>query len=409
MQILVTSSRMPYAVSEIRAFGRMGHTVHTADTFDWAPGNHSAHAAVHHETVSPREDPEGYIAQLNMIADMYRIDLIVPTFEEVLYLAQRGLRAGGHQAQIFAPSFELLALLHDKGRFTALAADLGLKVAPPRLCRSRDEFVAAIAEHDRYFARAVLSRAGSGICTNTGPLAASSRPDAVTPTEATPWIVQPFLEGEEICSFSIVRGGHVVAHSTYRHPKALDGCGGIVFESLDEPRTLEAAQRIAAHLGYHGQLSFDFMAADDGELYLIECNPRPTAGVTVMPPEIFVPAVLGEYDGQATRVAPAGTRRSIRSALLRDIVMNPREWRSAIEELFSDAEGVYYESDDPLPGLYQFLSLAHVLEYRRKNEDATGKLSTDFLHDICWDGTILPPAARPLDPAAPPAARAALG
>lgn len=384
---------MPYAVSEIRAFGRMGHTVHTADTFEWAPGNHSAHATQHHEMISPREDPEGYINQLNMIVDMYRIDLVVPAFEEILYLAQRGLSAGEHGAEIFAPSFDLLTLLHDKGRFTSFAEELGLKVAPAKICRSREEFEAAIAEHDRYFARAVFSRAGSGVCTNAGPLAEASDEDAVEPTKASPWIVQPYLEGEEICSFSVVRSGRVVAHATYRHPKELDGCGGIVFESLDEPRTLAAATRIAAKLGYHGQLSFDFMRADDGELYLIECNPRPTAGVTVMPPEIFVPAVLGDLDGGAPIVAPAGTRRSIRSALLRDIVVNPSQWRSAIEELFSDSDGVYFDSEDPLPGLYQFLSLAHVLEFRRKNEEASGKLSTDFLYDICWDGTILPPAS----------------
>ncbi|MEZ4382324.1 MAG: ATP-grasp domain-containing protein [Nannocystaceae bacterium] len=401
---------MPYAVSEIRAFGRMGHTVHTADTFAWAPGNHSAHATQHHETVSPREDPEGYINQLNCIVDMYRIDLVVPAFEEVLYLAQRGLRAGEHGAEIFAPSFDNLTLLHDKGRFTRFAEELGLKVAAATICRSRPEFEAAIAEHDRYFARAVFSRAGSGVCTNTGPLAETSNEAEVQPTEASPWIVQPFLEGEEICSFSVVRNGRVVAHSTYRHPKELDGCGGIVFESLEDPRTLDAASRVAAKLGYHGQLSFDFMRTDDGQLYLIECNPRPTAGVTVMPAEIFVPAVLGDLDGGPPVVAPEGTRRSIRSALLRDIVVNPSQWRSALEELFSDSDGVYFDSEDPLPGLYQFLSLAHVLEYRRKNEEASGKLSTDFLHDICWDGTVLPqPASADVIELRRPRASAAVG
>lgn len=37
MQILVTSSRMPYALSEIRAFEAGGHNVHAADTFEGAP------------------------------------------------------------------------------------------------------------------------------------------------------------------------------------------------------------------------------------------------------------------------------------------------------------------------------------------------------------------------------------
>lgn len=387
MQILVTSSRMPYALSEIRAFSRMGHTVHSADTFAWAPGNHSVHASEHHETVSPRKDPDGYVSQLNMLVDMYRLDLVVPTFEEVFYLSRHGRTLGQHGAEIFAPEFETLCALHDKTSFARLASELGLHVATPKVCTTREQFEEAIAAHAHWFARAAFSRAGSGVCTNTGPLAEQSTPEDVQPTPDAPWIVQPFIEGEDLCSFSVVRHGKLVCHSTYRHPKELDNCGGIVFESLVDPRTLDAAQRIAEHMNYHGQMSLDFIDGDDGNLYLVECNPRPTAGVSVMPPSIFVPAVLGEFDGQAPHVAPAGLRRHIGAALLRDMVVHPGELWSDLQEMFSDAKDVYFDDDDPMPGLYQFLSLFHVLEHRRENKGhENDKLSIGYLHDICWDG-----------------------
>ena len=43
--ILVTSSRMPFALDEIRKFGRRGHAVYASDTFSTSPGSHSQFVA----------------------------------------------------------------------------------------------------------------------------------------------------------------------------------------------------------------------------------------------------------------------------------------------------------------------------------------------------------------------------
>ena len=41
MRILVTSSRMPFALDLIRKLGKEGHAVFATDTFRTAPGSHS--------------------------------------------------------------------------------------------------------------------------------------------------------------------------------------------------------------------------------------------------------------------------------------------------------------------------------------------------------------------------------
>jgi glutathione synthase/RimK-type ligase-like ATP-grasp enzyme len=388
MQVLVTSSRMPYAITEIRAFARQGHTVHAADTFARAPGNHSNATAETHETVSPRRDPIGYARQIGAIVDRYRIDLVVPTFEEAFYLMANVEHLGPAAGRVFAPGFDVIRRLHDKAQFCALADALGLQVPDTIVCRSKDELERATAAFEDFFARAVYSRAGTQVFTNTGPLAGRETIDEIDPTPDAPWLVQRFVPGGDLCSFSVCRFGKVVAHSTYRHPKTLDHSGGIVFESVEDPRTLDAASRIVESTDYHGQISLDFLELTDDTLSMVECNPRATSGVCVMPEAMFVDAVLGDYDGRLRpAVAPAGVRKVIRAALLRDIFVNPSEAWSDLTDIFSDVGDVYFEPGDNWPGVYQFLSLSHALRHWRSHGTrASDKLAGAYLHDLTWNG-----------------------
>lgn len=343
-----------------------------------------------HETVSPREDPEGYRAQIGAIVDTYAIDLVVPTFEEVFYLMAGGATVGRSEAPIFAASFETLKMLHDKSRFARLVKDLGLPVAETTVCRNQEEFLEAVASHQQFFARAAFSRAGTALCTNAGPLAGETDPNSIYPSPASPWLVQPFIDGVDLCTFSVVQHGTVVAHSTYKHPKTLDSAGGIVFESVESPEALAASQIISEAVSYHGQISLDIMMAKDGTPYMIECNPRPTAGVSIMPMKTFVDSVLmPEIVGENPKVsiAPAGKRALMRGALLRDMFVNPSEMLDDLAEIFSDTDDVYFDKEDQLPGIFQVLSLAHVIDYWRSKEGSFGdKLAAGYLHDLTWDG-----------------------
>jgi hypothetical protein len=390
MKILVTSSRMPHALPQIRALGTAGHTIHAADTFRLAPGNHSRWVSELHLTRSPRYAPREWIRDIEDIVTSRRIELVLPMFEEVFYLARHGPTIGG--AVVFAAPFPLLARLHDKARFAALAADLGITVPESRVVSSEEELRAAIAATDRYFARPVFSRGGVRGLTNSGPLADRARVEDCDPTPANPWIVQSFVRGTDVCTFSVVYHGHVTAHVTYEHPRTIENAGGIVFESVDEPGTLEITRKIAEATGYHGQLSLDFIRRDDGSLVVIECNPRPTAGVSVMPPQMFVEGLLGPGDSPV-RVAPAGARCSMRSAILRDLFLCPARLRENLRELFSSTPDLCFAARDAMPGIYQILSLSRMFAYRKDHAHYTktrSDLVTGYLHDATWDGTPIP-------------------
>jgi len=384
MNILITTSRMPFALDEIRKLGKAGHRVFAADTFSAAPGSRSRYVNERLTYASPRKETAKFLQDIQTMVRDKEVELIVPAFEEALYLAQHRHEVD-YGAELFAPEFEQLLRLHDKESFRELVDAIGLDVPQTIVARSHDELVAATEEIGDYFARAAFSRGGVELITNCGPLAGVIPLEEVEVRSDNPMLVQEYVEGVDVCSFSVCHHGRVVAHSTYEHPKEIEHAGGIVFESIESPPTLEAAQRIAEATNYHGQMSLDFMRTEDGRHYLIECNPRPTAGVVVMPGEMFVRAIVDPSD--RVDVAPAGARRKISSALLRDMFMHPESIMEDLEFLFGDAKEIYLDIDDPAPGWWQVMSYRKVLEYKREtgSDDDRADLMKAQFHDVLFD------------------------
>jgi predicted ATP-grasp superfamily ATP-dependent carboligase len=387
MNVLVTSSRMPFALDEIRKLGRAGHRVFAADTFYAAPGSHSRYVTKHYEVTAPEVSPLGYVGEIEKLARRHAIDLIIPCFEEVFYLARHRDRLPA-RAHLFAADFELLARVHHKAAFHALVTELGIATPTTMLATNGDEMQAACARLTRYVARPVWSRGGVTVCANAGQLANLLTPADCNPTPTQPWIVQEYIEGIDLCSFSVAQHGRVVAHSTYVHPKEMEHSGGIVFESIVDDGVLACVRRIVAHTGYHGQISIDFRRGPRG-LVVLECNPRPTAGVHLMENGALVDAIVNPPDNGVT-VVPAGVRRLYASALVRDALLHPRELPSDIGYLFSDADDIFAEHGDRLPAVFQVLSYGHVLAYKHQHAHEKRRAGTmlmcAYFAGISWDG-----------------------
>ncbi len=386
MRTLVTTSRMPFAVDEIRKLGETGHDVTAVDTFKASPGSHSRGAARHIEVPAPNQDTEKFIDAVVEIIDDRKIEWLLPMFEEVFYLAAHRDRLGD-RCELFFPDFDTLAQVHDKVSFAALCRDLGLSVAESVTATSPDELVDAIGRFDHWFARAAYGRGGLNILTNTGPLAGEGRVEDAAPTPEDPWLVQEYLEGVDLCSWSIVHDGEVVLHSTYEHALTIDNRGGIVFESVDSPETLAAAREIAAKLSWNGQVSFDFLRTADGVHHLVECNPRPTDGCTLATPEELDAALFGARPATPVVVA-AGRKREIKEAVLRDMFQHIGRFRSDYEAAKGGAD-VYAGHHDHLPLLYTVLSLQHVKAYRKTlglDHKSREDLTAAQFYDVSWDG-----------------------
>jgi hypothetical protein len=271
MRILITSSRMPFALDAIRKLGERGHQVFASDSYEASPGGHSRYLTGHSTTASPSGDPEQFAADVEQIARENEIELVLPMFEEVFYLAAQHERISA-VTRLYAPPFRTLAQVHDKGTFQELCDRLELRTPHTVLCHSHKELSEGIARFPRYFARAAFSRGGVGLLTNTGPLAGHLSPADCEPTEANPWLVQEFVEGPMHCTYSALHGERVASHMSYRAPRQWEHSTGIQFLSVDPTDTLPTVEKLGTELDWDGQMSLDFIETDEG-LVMIECNP----------------------------------------------------------------------------------------------------------------------------------------
>jgi predicted ATP-grasp superfamily ATP-dependent carboligase len=387
VNVLVTSSRMPAALDEIRKLGKSGHTVFAADSFLAAPGGYSRFARARFQVSPPEQSPLRFVADVAQIVRLHHIDLLVPSFEEVFYLARHHEELS-EQVRLFASPLALLRRLHDKSSFRALAGQLGIPTPEGVTVESELELRAALRRFPRYLARPTFSRGGLEVLANGGALAGRMSLGDCHPTPARPWLVQAFVDGPEVCTFAVAHHGRVTLHCTYRHPLEIEHRGGIVFESIEDGEAEAQVRRLVEATGYHGQIGLDFRRDARG-LHAVDCNTRPTAGVHLTRTDELVGALLSP---RGSWVVPPGRRRKYASAVMRDLLLH---WRHAPRDaafLVGDARDVYGEAGDRLPALIQVLSYAHVLAFRARHHIAargTGLMAAYF-DGIQWNGSEIP-------------------
>ena len=392
MRTLMTTSRMPFAVDEIRKLGETGNEVTAVDTFSASPGSHSRYVARHLEVPAPAQQTEQFVDAIAAIIAEHQIEWVLPMFEEVFYLSYHRDRlesaaTADQGVNLFFPAFDTLAKVHDKVTFAGLCRQLGLPVAESVAATTTEQLKDATTKWDHWFARAAYGRGGLNVLTNTGPLASEGRLDDADPSDTDPWLVQEYLDGVDLCSWSVVHDGEVVLHSTYEHALTIDDRGGIVFEAIDSPETLAATQKLVGELGWNGQVSFDFLRTADGVHHLVECNPRPTDGCTLATPEEFDAALFGSRPAEPV-VVPAGRKREIKEAVLRDMFEHLGRLRSDLHAAKGGSD-VYGQHGDNLPLLYTVFSLQHVKAYRQAmgiDHKSRQDLTAAQFFDVAWDG-----------------------
>jgi hypothetical protein len=273
VRILFTGARAPATLELARLAAQAGHEAHAADSTGLHLCRWSRFVQASHRLAAPRHDRTAFARDLRRAVREHDVDLIVPTCEEVFYLAR--LR---HEldAPVLVGPLEQLAAWHDKGRFVGEAYAAG--VAAPETYRI--ESADALAEHLRaaegeWILKPVYSRFATRVHPVEGGAAA---PADVCPTPRDPWVLQRRLRGPSLCTYSIAHDGVLAAHATYR-PEATAGPLGaaISFVGEDHPGTEAWVRRFARFHRITGQVSFDFIETDGG-VVAIECNPRLTSG-----------------------------------------------------------------------------------------------------------------------------------
>jgi hypothetical protein len=370
---------MPFALGMVRQLADAGHEVYAADDYERSPGSHSKYLAGHFVYPSARRETEAFVDELERIIGESGIDVVVPAFEEAFFISTQRERLA-QRATIFVAAFPSLVRLHDKSAFEELVRGLGLPIPETVVATSDAELAEAIDRFDRYFARAAFSRGGVDLLTNTGPLAGNRDPADVHPTTQIPWLIQPFVEGETVCTYSTVHDGTVSSHLMYRIPRQWHHSTGIQFESIDATESLRLIEPLVSELGYTGQISFDFLVTGDG-LSFVECNPRATDGALLLPPDQIARGLL--KPGADTFLLPPGETMQLELAVVGD-AFSDRFAR--LPQTIRDLARVKDAGDgwhDPLPTLYSAFSLAH---FAGVSHSEHAQLQDAMDADMAWDG-----------------------
>jgi predicted ATP-grasp superfamily ATP-dependent carboligase len=272
--VIVTGARAPYALHLARVFHEAGHRVVLADTFRYPMSRATRMKDRYVRLPSPRNSFSEYACAVEALVAREAPGLIVPTCEEVFFLAAlRDLR--GVEIPLFAPHFDLLAKVHNKADFAELATGLGAD--PPATLRFEcsEDLSRLSAPTQSLVFKPAWSRFGSRVLIRPCEIEVAK----LRPTRADPWVAQSYLPGEEISAYAVGTEGRLLAFQSYRPTYRVGQSAGVAFEAVDVPVALRFASGLIAKLNWTGQISFDFRRDEEGDLHVIECNPRTTSGV----------------------------------------------------------------------------------------------------------------------------------
>ena len=281
--VLVSGGKMTKALQLCRSFHRAGHRVVLVEQEKYRLTGHRFSRCVDAFHTVPRPQDPGYAQALLDIVRAEGVDLYVPVCSPVASWYD------SVAAELLAPWCEVLhgdpdtvARLDDKASFAEMAAQAGLEAPITHRITAADQVAPLLTGADRPFIlksiaydpvhRLDLTLLPLATAEQTAAFAAA-RPISVD----NPWILQEFVDGEELCTHSTLRGGELTVHICCR-----SSAFQVNYEGLDRPEVEQWVRTFAKAHDLTGQVSLDFLQEPGGRLLAIECNPRTHSAITTL-------------------------------------------------------------------------------------------------------------------------------
>lgn len=372
-KVLLTGGRAPVTLELARLFAHAGHEVYVADSFssqltkasNGVKEAFTVHSPVHHFT--------SFIADLLKIVQERQIDLILPTCEEVFYVA-KGKSVLEKYCNVFCPDLTYLLKLHQKYEFIKLVEEKGLLAPRSVFITSKEELPSAWEKiGEEAVLKPVFSRFGSHITS----FDKTSIPKLNFPNGE--YVVQKKISGQPICSYSVLLEGEIVAHTQYKVEFSAGNSAAIHFRHIEHSKIENWIRTFFDGEKVTGQFAFDFIETENGEIFPLECNPRATSGVHLFSGLPLPSSFLGE---KKELLKPSlQTNRMIALAMLIYGWRNKglRKWLKAMHQ----SKDVIWSWRDKKPFFYQFYSYIAILKLSRTIRKSPLEATT---FDIEWNG-----------------------
>ncbi|MGV3523169.1 MAG: ATP-grasp domain-containing protein [Candidatus Sericytochromatia bacterium] len=377
-RVLFTGGRSPATLALLRLFARAGHDCQVAESQSANLAGASRYCRANHRVARPRQETAHFIADLQHLIRNQRIELLIPTCEESFYVARyrRELEQAG--CEVFCAGSDVMANLHSKYQFNQLLQALKLPAPATQRLEDSARLKALLPEWGQWVLKPEFSRFGDEVLINAPLETVYQR---VHPSPRRPWVLQEFLDGPQLCSYSVARNGRLVAHGVYPTVYTAGQGATLYFQAVDVPEIERSVKALVHSLDYTGQISFDFIL-HKGLYYPIECNPRTTTGTFLFSPGENLPRAFFETPERLIRPLArqpvALMLPMLLYALPADLSQSPR----LLRDLWA-ARDPLFALDDFGPWLTQFPQIWQTLLTARRDGLSLLAASTA---DIEWNG-----------------------
>lgn len=404
--ILLTGGRAPATLDLARQFSAAGHRVLVADSLKHQLCSRSKAVAHNFLVPAPRSHPTDYIKALQHIITAHQVDWLIPTCEEIFYIAA-GLKHLNTLCTVFTEPLEKLEKLHNKWTFIQTVKALALPAPQTWLLKSKQDLENVLKEltlqaelednletasSKKLVFKPVYSRFASQVRILPLASAATSSLTFLHPTPTTPWVAQTFITGQQYCIYGIAHQGTLAAFAAYPAIFTAGPGSCIYFQSVTHPGLLTWMQTFVAAQQFTGQIAFDIIETPDKVLYPLECNPRAISAIHLFTlqdnlPQAFLdpPSVAERSRSQSplfpsphlpAAIALAMLLYGLPSALT---TQRLRLWLHA----FAQAKDVIFQINDPLPAIHVLVVLLQFVRMSLQQKQSLQRVSTQ---DIEWDG-----------------------
>jgi predicted ATP-grasp superfamily ATP-dependent carboligase len=242
----------------------------------WLSGNKYSNSVAGFYTVpDPSKDLEGYIETLHAIAKTEKIDFFIPVaiFSVIHY--DQSKPPLPDCVEFFHFDGDVTKILDDKFAFAETARSFGLsvpksfKITDPEqvlnfdFSQEKRKYILKSIPYDQV-RRLNLTKLPCDTRSETAAFVKS-----LPISEENPWIMQEFIPGKEYCTHTTARDGESRMYCCCE-----SSAFQVNYENVEQREIMQWASHFTKELGKTGQLSFDFIQAEDGTVYAIECNPR---------------------------------------------------------------------------------------------------------------------------------------
>jgi predicted ATP-grasp superfamily ATP-dependent carboligase len=356
--ILISGGKMTKALQLARSFHKAGHRVILVEIHKyWLTGHRYSWAVDRFYTV-PNPQTEEYPQALLKIVQQEGVNVYVPVCSPVAsyYDAEVKRVLSGH-CTVMHVDVETLQRLDDKYEFATAAEALGLRVPKSyRITNPQQVIDFDFSDAQRpYIIKSIpydsVRRLDLTKLPCKTPAETAAFVNSLPISESKPWIMQEYIPGQEFCTHSTIRDGHLQLHCCCK-----SSAFQVNYQNVDRPDIENWIRQFAKSLNLTGQVSFDFIqAADDAEIYAIECNPRTHSAITMFYNHPDVAKAYLEPDPLPETVQPLASSRPtywIYHEIWR-LVTHLWSPKLVAERLQIIAQGkdAIFEWDDPLPFL----------------------------------------------------------